>query len=200
MFEAFLFDVPGAVRSARWRRVVVVARGERTGPGTYKAGVRGGCAMERGWGTVRANMRTDDEGMESDYEALAAALAALGKSTRLRLLALLMTFNEPLCVCELSSGLGLPDYQTSRHLVALRRAGLVAYSRQGLWAYYRPTDNPHVRFLRNVLCADSEDLARMQSRLQQRVEGRCVVGPACAAAEKERGKVSPLAATCGSRK
>jgi len=136
-------------------------------------------------GTIRANMQIGNEEMESDYVALAAALAALGKPTRLRLLALLMTFNEPLCVCELSSGLGLPEYQTSRHLVALRRAGLVAYSRQGLWAYYRPTDNPHVRFLRNVLCADSEDLARMQSRLQQRVAGRCIVGPTSEGAEDE---------------
>jgi DNA-binding transcriptional ArsR family regulator len=156
--------------------------------------------MEVDCGTIRANMQIDDEKMGTDYVALAAALAALGEPTRLRLLALLMTFNEPLCVCELSSGLGLPDYQTSRHLVALRRAGLVAYSRQGLWAYYRPTDSPHVRFLRNVLCADAEDVARMHSRLQQRVAGRCVVGPACAAAEKERGKVSPLAAMCGSKK
>jgi hypothetical protein len=53
---------------------------------------------------------------------------------------------------------------------------------------------------RDVLCADSEDVARMQSRVQQRVSGRCVVGPACAAAEKERERMSPLAATCGPRK
>ena len=145
-------------------------------------------------GIIRANMQIDDQGMRTDYVALAAALGSLGEPTRLRLLALLMTFNEPLCVCELSSGLGLPEYQTSRHLAALRRANLVACSRQGLWAYYRLTDNPHVRFLRNVVCADSEDLARMQSRLQQRVSGRCVVGPASELAEDERGRRSPLPA------
>ena len=136
-------------------------------------------------GTIRTNMQINDEEMETDHVALAAALAALGKPVRLRLLALLMIFSEPLCVCELSTGLGLPEYQTSRHLAALRRAGLVAYRRRGLWAYYCPTDNPHVRFLRNVLCADSEDMARMQSRLQQRVAGRCIVGPTGERAEDE---------------
>jgi DNA-binding transcriptional ArsR family regulator len=113
----------------------------------------------------------------SDNEALARALAAMGEPTRLRLLALLMAFSEPLCVCELSSGLGLPEYQTSRHLAALKRAGLVACEKQGLWCYYHPTDNACFRFLRNAVPANSEDLNRMQSRLQQRVSGLCVVGP-----------------------
>jgi DNA-binding transcriptional ArsR family regulator len=128
-------------------------------------------------GTIRTNMQTDARRTTSNNEALAAALAALGEPTRLRLLALLMAFSEPLCVCELSSGLDLPEYQTSRHLTALKRAGLVTYEKQGLWCYYRLTDNPDFRFLRNVVRADSEDLRRMQSRLQQRVSGLCVIGP-----------------------
>ncbi len=81
-------------------------------------------------------MQIDSAKAGTDNEALAAALAALGEPARLRLLALLMAFNEPLCVCELSSGLGLPEYQTSRHLAVLKRAGLVASEKQGLWAYY----------------------------------------------------------------
>jgi len=77
-------------------------------------------------------MQIDNAKTGTDNAALAAALAALGEPTRLRLLALLMAFSEPLCVCELSSGLDLPEYQTSRHLAALKRAGLVASERQGL--------------------------------------------------------------------
>jgi ArsR family transcriptional regulator len=126
-----------------------------------------------------------DKERSIDNAALAVALGALGEPARLRLLALLMTFNEPLCVCELSSGLGLPEYQTSRHLAVLKRAGLVASEKQGLWAYYRLTDNPGFRFLRNAVRADSQDLARMQLRLQQRIAGRCIVGPTSQKAEDD---------------
>ena len=145
-------------------------------------------------GTIRADMQIDDEKAGTDNVALAAALAALGEPTRLRLLALLMAFSEPLCVCELSSGLDLPEYQTSRHLTAMKHAGLVACEKQGLWAYYRLTDNPRFRFLRNAVRANAEDLVRMQARLQQRVSGLCVVGPAKAPRD-EQGRASPRAAS-----
>jgi DNA-binding transcriptional ArsR family regulator len=146
------------------------------------------------YGTIRANMQTEYEDMTMDHVALAAGLGALGDPTRLRLLALLMTFTEPLCVCELSSGLDLPEYQTSRHLTALKRAGLVACEKQGLWTYYRVTDNSRFRFLRNAVRADPQDLVRMLSRLRQRVSGLCVVGPAKAPRDERRG-ASPRAGT-----
>ncbi|MCX6094898.1 MAG: helix-turn-helix domain-containing protein [Candidatus Bipolaricaulota bacterium] len=132
--------------------------------------------------------------MTINHVALAAGLGALGDPIRLRLLALLMAFTEPLCVCELASGLGVPEYQTSRHLTALKRAGLVAYRKQGLWAYYSVTDNPRFRFLRNGVRADPQDLARMHSRLQQRVSGLCVVGPS-GGPRGEQGSGRPRAGT-----
>ena len=66
---------------------------------------------------------------------LAALCKVLGDETRLRLLALLA--RGEVCVCELHGSLRLPQPTVSRHLAALRRAGLVAARRDGIWMHYR---------------------------------------------------------------
>jgi len=55
--------------------------------------------------------------------------------TRLRLLRLIR--RQELCVCELMEAVQLPQYQVSRHLRALRSAGLVEATRSGRWMHYR---------------------------------------------------------------
>lgn len=60
---------------------------------------------------------------------------ALSDPTRLRLLLLLAT-RGPLCVCELTAVLGDAQPKTSRHLGELRKAGLVADQKRGLWVFY----------------------------------------------------------------
>jgi len=62
--------------------------------------------------------------------------AALAHETRLRCLMLLLDQGE-LCVCELTHALGAAQPHVSRHLGALREAGLVADRRDGLWIHYR---------------------------------------------------------------
>ena len=59
----------------------------------------------------------------------------LSDETRLRSL-LLMQQGE-LCVCELVHALGVIQPRVSRHLAALRDAGVVSDRRQGQWIYYR---------------------------------------------------------------
>jgi ArsR family transcriptional regulator, arsenate/arsenite/antimonite-responsive transcriptional repressor len=60
---------------------------------------------------------------------------ALGDSTRLRILGLLLT--GEVCVCHIHESLRIPQPKTSRHLAYLRRAGLVETRRDGLWVHYR---------------------------------------------------------------
>ena len=60
---------------------------------------------------------------------------ALGDSTRLRILGLLLT--GEVCVCHIHESLKIPQPKTSRHLAYLRRAGLVETRRDGLWVHYR---------------------------------------------------------------
>ncbi len=63
----------------------------------------------------------------------------LGDETRLRALAL-MNDQDELCVCELVAGLGLSQPKISRHLAALRDAGLVESRRDAQWVFYRISD------------------------------------------------------------
>ncbi len=60
----------------------------------------------------------------------------LSDETRLRCLVLMQQQGE-LCVCELTHALGVIQPKVSRHLAALRDAGVVKDRRQGQWIYYR---------------------------------------------------------------
>jgi amino-acid N-acetyltransferase len=60
---------------------------------------------------------------------------ALGDTTRLRILGLLMT--GEVCVCHIHESLKITQPKASRHLAYLRRAGLVDTRRDGLWVHYR---------------------------------------------------------------
>lgn len=64
------------------------------------------------------------------------ALRLMADPTRLRCLLLLHAEGE-LCVCELTWALDAAQPKVSRHLAALREAGLVADRRAGQWVYYR---------------------------------------------------------------
>jgi len=60
----------------------------------------------------------------------------LSDSTRRRILALLLEHRE-ICVCRLVGALELPQPKVSRHLAAMREAGLLVSRRKGTWILYR---------------------------------------------------------------
>lgn len=68
-------------------------------------------------------------------DQLETVFKALADKTRLRILALLG--NNEVCVCHLHDSLGLPQPTVSRHLAYLRRSGIVAARRDGVWMHYR---------------------------------------------------------------
>jgi ArsR family transcriptional regulator len=76
----------------------------------------------------RSKAKTDQLGQ------LEGLFKALGDSTRLRILRLLMA--GEVCVCDIHDTLQIPQAKASRHLAYLRRAGLVDTRRAGLWIYY----------------------------------------------------------------
>jgi ArsR family transcriptional regulator len=78
-------------------------------------------------------------------EALQTLFKALSDRTRLRIMALLA--QGEICVCEIHESLGIPQPTASRHLAYLRRSGIVQDRRQGLWVYYRLSEqaDPVVR-------------------------------------------------------
>jgi ArsR family transcriptional regulator, arsenate/arsenite/antimonite-responsive transcriptional repressor len=67
---------------------------------------------------------------------LAQTLKALSDPIRLRIILLLQTEGE-LCVCDLMAVLKLPQSTVSRHLAYLKRSCWVDIRRQGLWMYYK---------------------------------------------------------------
>ncbi|MCA1753511.1 MAG: metalloregulator ArsR/SmtB family transcription factor [Spirochaeta sp.] len=106
----------------------------------------------------------------------------LADETRLRILHLFFAQDRPLCVCELVDAMQVPQYQVSRHLSALKQAGLVTAQKRGTWAYHRLETEPYmdqlVPLLKSLLCGEpyGADLERLKMRLQLRANEQCVVG------------------------
>jgi ArsR family transcriptional regulator, arsenate/arsenite/antimonite-responsive transcriptional repressor len=71
-----------------------------------------------------------------EAEATAQLFKALGDPARVRILNVLATTEEPVCVCELTPALGLSQPTVSHHLRKLTEAGLLAREQRGVWAYY----------------------------------------------------------------
>jgi len=67
-------------------------------------------------------------------DSLAPKLKALGHSTRLTMVRLLLA--DSLCVGALAARLGLSEAAVSQHLRILREAGLVKGEKQGYWTHY----------------------------------------------------------------
>jgi ArsR family transcriptional regulator, arsenate/arsenite/antimonite-responsive transcriptional repressor len=105
--------------------------------------------------------------------SLETLFKALADRTRLRILGLLV--NGEVCVCHIHDSLDIPQPMASRHLAYLRRAGLVATRKDGLWVHYRlaTLSDP---VLAAVLSAAAHAVghapasARDRRRLGQRVE------------------------------
>jgi ArsR family transcriptional regulator, arsenate/arsenite/antimonite-responsive transcriptional repressor len=74
----------------------------------------------------------------SDTEAKATALLfkALADPHRVRIVNLLATSRDPVCVCEFTGPLGLSQPTVSHHLKKLVQAGLLDREQRGTWAYY----------------------------------------------------------------
>jgi ArsR family transcriptional regulator len=66
----------------------------------------------------------------------AALFRSLGDPARVRIVNLLATSGEPVCVCELVEPLGLSQPTVSHHLKKLVEAGLVDRAQRGKWAYF----------------------------------------------------------------
>jgi ArsR family transcriptional regulator len=73
---------------------------------------------------------------ETDAEVTAAVFKALADPARVRLVNLLATAEEPVCVCQLTPAIGLSQPTVSHHLKKLVQAGLLQREQRGVWAYY----------------------------------------------------------------
>jgi ArsR family transcriptional regulator len=74
----------------------------------------------------------------SDDQARATAqlFKALADPHRVKIVNLLVTSPDPVCVCEFTGPLGLSQPTVSHHLKKLVQAGLLEREQRGTWAYY----------------------------------------------------------------
>jgi ArsR family transcriptional regulator, arsenate/arsenite/antimonite-responsive transcriptional repressor len=100
--------------------------------------------------------------------------AALSDPIRLRLMALLHREGE-LCVCEMTHALAIPQPKASKHLAALRDAGLVRMRRGAQWVLYAIADDADP-WLAEVLAATARELAADPDLERDRSRLRCMCG------------------------
>jgi ArsR family transcriptional regulator, arsenate/arsenite/antimonite-responsive transcriptional repressor len=96
-------------------------------------------------------------------------MKALSDPNRVKMVKLLQ--RRVLCVCEIKEALGLAQSSASKHLKILEEAGLITYSKDGLWVNYSLTDGAKTPYaasllgnLRHWLEEDAE-VAKLVARL-----------------------------------
>lgn len=113
-----------------------------------------------------------------------AVFQALADPIRFRIVRLLVVTGEESCLCELVDSLSEPKYSLSRHLKALRQAGLVTAERDGRFVYHRFVSTPaHLAILGELIRAVPDphgnyrtDLKHFRARMRLREGGRCRTG------------------------
>jgi ArsR family transcriptional regulator, arsenate/arsenite/antimonite-responsive transcriptional repressor len=73
---------------------------------------------------------------DDQAEATARLFKALADPHRVKIINLLATSPDPVCVCEFTDPLGLSQPTVSHHLKKLVQAGLLEREQRGTWAYY----------------------------------------------------------------
>jgi ArsR family transcriptional regulator, arsenate/arsenite/antimonite-responsive transcriptional repressor len=101
----------------------------------------------------------------SAVDELENVFKALADKTRLRILALLG--NNEVCVCHIHDSLGVPQPTVSRHLAYLRRSGLVAARRDGVWMHYQVSTSLSPA-IRGVIAAAVDALQHVPATSQDR--------------------------------
>jgi ArsR family transcriptional regulator len=89
---------------------------------------------------------------EAQAAEVARAFKALGDPVRIRLLSLIASARDEICVCDLTPGLAVSGPTISHHLRVLREAGLVDCERRGTWVYYRVRAE-RLRWMASLLAA-----------------------------------------------
>ena len=117
---------------------------------------------------------------------VAKLLKILADPTRLRILRLLVTTEEEICVCEFVDSLQERQYNVSKHIRVLEGSGFIKGKKDGRFTYYRFLSDRGVAgevalwgFLVAALRQDQQcqaDIERFSIRLACRVDGRCRMG------------------------
>lgn len=125
---------------------------------------------------------------------------ALSDLTRLRVVRLLVSSDDEVCLCELSQCLMEPEYKLSRHVKLLRQCGLLSAEKEGRWIYHSlPQAEQSLQALFKFISKipDSngvfvEDSKRFQKCIATRKGKRCRVVPSETSSQKKLRKAKAL--------
>ena len=95
---------------------------------TLTASTAGGCCAPISSAVLEAEQAAEG----------AAAFKALADPVRLRLLSIIASAGDEMCVCDITPQFDVSGPTISHHLKVLREAGLVDCERRGTWVYYWP--------------------------------------------------------------
>jgi len=119
-----------------------------------------------------------------DNEQYIDALKALAEPHRLRLFWLLIHVDQRITVAEAMDVTQQTQYNVSRNLKTLYKAGLLTQEKSGKWVYYTLAQHtlPHwsalVESVRALPASGFKEVTlRCKTRLAMRVDNQCVVGP-----------------------
>ena len=76
-------------------------------------------------------------------------MKALSDPSRVKIIKMLQ--RKVMCVCEIQTALELAQSTASKHLKILEDAGLITYSKDGLWVNYRLADGSGSPYAANML-------------------------------------------------
>jgi ArsR family transcriptional regulator len=82
-------------------------------------------------------------------KAFIKVMKSLSDPSRVKMVKLLQ--HKEMCVCEIQEALGLAQSTVSKHLKILEDAGLIVYSKDGLWVNYRLADGAKSPYVANML-------------------------------------------------
>ena len=91
----------------------------------------------------------DFHGKEIFMKDFIKVMKALSDPNRVKTVKLLQ--QKPMCVCEIQKALGLAQPTVSKHLKILEDAGLVTYSKSGLWVNYALADGNSTPYAATLL-------------------------------------------------
>jgi ArsR family transcriptional regulator, arsenate/arsenite/antimonite-responsive transcriptional repressor len=73
---------------------------------------------------------------DGEADATAALFRSLSDRARVKIVNLLATSDEPVCICNLTEPLALSQPTVSHHMKKLHDVGLVEREQRGKWAYF----------------------------------------------------------------
>lgn len=117
------------------------------------------------------------------FEHYTDIFKALSDVTRLKIIWLLLSIDSKICVSEIIDVLCENQYNVSKHLKILKKAGLVYEKKEGKWSFYHYCGSTGYfeDMVKKAILTIPEDkmvneIDRCNKRLAMRVDGKCVVG------------------------